>query len=157
MNTPYFIESTPRPMDAVYEFTVCRLVDTAHPDTRRWLLNIYKDGNNASCLCFGMKMPLYEEDLGREKVINQMLAWLMTTVFPTKSPTWNDTFTQMLTYLNDAFEELDRMEAQALGEQDTNVDDDWDPSMMGGEPDINSDAYVADGLYVNAKSQLIEK
>ena len=104
-----------------------------------------------------MKMPLYEEDLGREKVINQMLAWLMTTVFPTQSPTWNDTFTQMLTYLNDAFEELERMEAQTHGEQDTNVDDDWDPSMMGGEPDINGDAYVADGIYVNAKGQLIEK
>lgn len=29
--------------------------------------------------------------------------------------------------------------------------------MMGGEPDINGDAYVADGLYVNAKGQLIEK
>ena len=98
-------------------------------------------------------MLLYEEDLGREKVINQMLAWLMTTVFPTQSPTWKDTFTQMLTYLNDAFEELDRMEAQTHGEQDTNVDDDWDPSMMGDGPDH----YVVDGLYVNAKGQLIEK
>lgn len=160
MKTPYFVETDLHTIDSDYSFKVCRFLESSQPSSRRWLLNLYKRGVADSCVTFGLNKPLYEDELGRENIINDMAAWLVETMYPNANLTPKDALDGMITRLKKAFDDMRKWESLAQGEVIKKDDDDdgWVAAMMHAcEPDADGDIYLGDGLYMNATGRVFEK
>lgn len=162
MKTPYFVETPFHTIDSDYSFKVCRFLESSQPSSRRWLLNLHKRGIANSCVTFGLNQPLYEDELGRENIINDMAAWLVETVYPDANLAPKDALDGMITRLKVAFSDMPKWECLAQGEVIKEDEDDNDDGWVGAmlhacEPDADGDIYLGDGLYMNAKGHVFEK